>query len=90
MRSGLQEEGRQKEVRDHCWCGEDLERNRHSVHRNCCRICGNIEARHHAYVQREQEKRARKLAGLPPMEEGPPPLSAMEIKQAITGQRINR
>ena len=77
-------------MRDHCWCGEDLSRNRHEIHTNSCHICGNIWNRHYRWVQREQDKRARKLAGLPPLEEERPPLTAEEISQAITGKPIPR
>ena len=73
-------------MRTHCWCGEDLERNRHGVINNCCRICGNIEVKHHEWVRRQQDKMARRL----PDEDVPPPLSGEEIRIAVTGRPINR
>lgn len=77
-------------VMERCtWCGEDISRSRHAVYRTNCRICGNIVVQHHIWLMRQEEKKARKLAGLPPEDERLP-LTAEEIKQAITGRRVKR
>ena len=73
------------------WCRDDISRSRHEFYKTNCRTCGNLFVKNNLWVMRQEEKRQRKLMGLPPLnEDDMPALSAAEIRAAITGRPVPR